>query len=225
MKKILLITTLLAASHGALAFDLAVAPRVGTQGIGLDLVTGVNDRLNLRLGGYQYSYEKDVDGDDATFSGDLQIKSAGLVADIHPFAGHFRLSFGAFYNGNKLDVIAKPNASGNYFNNPLLTPDRVKGDGTLTFKKFAPYVGFGGGNAIRGGNWSFMWDVGALYQNKGTVKLNATLLDPSLTNTVIGQTAWNDFQADLLKEQADLQKDVDDFKWYPVVSLGIAYRF
>lgn len=221
MKKILLITTLLAASHGALAFDLAVAPRVGTQGIGLDLVTGVNDRLNLRLGGYRYSYEKDLDTDDAVFGGDLQLKSAGLMADIHPFAGHFRITVGGFYNGNRLDVAAKPNAAGNFvFNGNTYDADDFQGSGQLTFKKFAPYVGFGGGNAIRGGNWSFMWDVGALYQNKGTVKLNAEILNPLVTPAMQAQ-----FQQDVLVEQQSLQDDVNDFKWYPVVSLGIAYRF
>lgn len=221
MKKILLTAMTLLAAQGVLAFEVAVAPRISTQGIGLDLVTGINDRLNLRLGGYQYSYDKDIDSDDATFGGDLQLQSAGLLADYHPFAGHFRLSVGAFYNGNKLDVTAKPNAAGNYvFNGNTYDAADFQGSGKLTFKKFAPYVGFGGGNAIRGSNWSFMWDVGALYQNKGTVKLNAEIINPLVTPAIQAQ-----FQQDVLFEQQSLQDDVNDYKWYPVISLGFAYRF
>jgi opacity protein-like surface antigen len=222
MKKLLLISaTALLCAQSASALDLAVAPRLGTQGAGLDLVTGLTDRINLRLGAYRYSYDRDIDSDDATYRGDLKLLSAGLMADYHPFAGHFRLTLGGFYNGNKLDITAKPNASGNYvFNGTSYSASDFSGSGQLTFKKFAPYAGIGGGNAIRGGSWSFMWDVGALYQNKGTVKLNAQILNTSVTPAMQAQ-----FQSDLLKEQQSLQDDVNDYKWYPVISLGLAYRF
>lgn len=223
MNKLLLALLAALSASSAMAFEIGVAPRVGTNGYGLDLVTSVvPDTFNLRLGAYSYKLQKDFDNNEATFDTQLQLKSAGLFADYHLFSGHLRLSAGALYNGNQLDVKTKPNKNGQYvFNGNTYNASDFRGEGSLTFKKFAPYVGIGGGNnASSSGNWSFLWDIGAMYQNKGKVKLNAEILNP-----LAPQSLKDQFAADLQAEEADLQKEVDKYKWYPVVSIGVGYKF
>lgn len=222
MKKIVFSLCVALAASSALAFDLGVAPRIGTQGYGLDLVTPVSGNLNLRLGAYTYKAKKDIESDDATFAADLALKNIGLMTDYHLFSGHLRITAGGFYNGNRLDIATKPNASGNYvFNGNTYNANDFRGSGELTFKKFAPYIGIGGGNAAASnGNWSFLWDIGALYMNEGKVKLNAEILNPAATPAMQTQ-----FQNDLKTEEADLQDKVGKYKWYPVIAFGVGYKF
>jgi hypothetical protein len=55
-------------------------------------------------------------------------------------------------------------------------------------------------------------EAGALFQ--GRVKLNRFTATTSLISA-----------ADLERERADLQDDVDDYKVYPILQLTLGYRF
>lgn len=64
-----------------------------------------------------------------------------------------------------------------------------------------------------------MTDFGVIYAGSPTLKLSGEVDDPTLTAA---------FQNDLAEYQADIQSQLDDvtlLQFYPVVSLGLSYRF
>jgi len=88
--------------------------------------------------------------------------------------------------------------------------------GNVDFNSIAPYLGIGWGNPFgSGGNWSFSCDLGVVFQGSPNVSLAAD-----------GQFADDPaFQANLEAERRDLEDELDSYKYYPVVSLGVTYRF
>jgi hypothetical protein len=123
---------------------------------------------------------------------------------------------GAYYNQNEAFVVGKPTGGTFEINGvTYLASDVGSLTGTLTFERFAPYVGIGFSNAGKKG-WKFALDLGALYQNSPLVNLDVVCANPATCTAL---------QGDVQAEEAELQADVNDYKWYPVISIGIGYSF
>lgn len=204
--------------------DSGVGVKIGTPGIGLDYTLGINEKVNLRLSGNYFSYtyddfefdEDDEEIDDVVDTIELTIDllSIGALVDWHPGAGAFRLSAGAFYNGNegRLTVTA-----GDTIEVDDAEYEVQRLDGLVEFNSFAPYVGFGWGNAACAGTrWHFTCDLGVMLQGSPKIDLSATATDPTLQNQL---------NAALQNEEDDLEDDAEAITVYPVVTLGLAYTF
>lgn len=193
--------------------DFALGAKAGTLGLGLEATTSLSDYFNVRFGvnGYSTSFDETVD--DIRYDADLDLRSGDLILDWHPFAGTFRLSAGVVYNKNEAHVTARPaNATVTIGGTTYSSAAAGTVTGDVTFKKTAPYVGFGWGNAVnRGSPFGFNAEIGALFQGKPDVKLQSSSAAVS--------------QADLDREEQELETKLDDLKIYPVISLGFSYRF
>lgn len=198
---------------------LSLGPKFGTTGIGLDLVFGVNPYLNLR-GGFNYgSFTWGQKFGDVDYDMDVTMISVPLMLDLHPFGGHFRISGGIYIQpGTKADIDATPGES-TQIGSHTYNPDTI---GTLKGKievdgVFAPYLGIGFGNTVAEDQLlTFSLDIGVIFQS----------YDVSLDSDGAGMAATLDtFREDLKKEEDLLQKDVDDWKIYPVLTLGLAWHF
>ena len=198
---------------------LSLGPKFGTTGIGLEMTFGVNPYLNLR-GGFNYgSFTWGQEFGNVDYDMDVTMIGIPLVLDIHPFGNHFRITGGVYIQpGTEADIDSTPSEPtqiGSHTYNPN-TIGTLKGtievDGVL-----APYVGIGFGNAVAEDQLlTFTLDLGVIFQS----------YDASLTSDGAGMTAeLNTFREDLEKEEALLQKDVDDWKIYPVLTLGLAWHF
>ncbi|WP_412852062.1 hypothetical protein [Ectothiorhodospira shaposhnikovii] len=187
-----------------------MAAKVGTTGLGLEGTVGLSERVNLRAGLYGFDYSKDFEEEGIDYDGDLKLRSAALLADWHPFGGNFRVSAGAYHNGNELK--GKADGSLDIGDN---TYDASL-DATIDWRSFAPYVGIGYGNAIRGSRWSFAMDAGVMFTGSPDVRLRGQVSDPAL------EDAFND---DLKREEDSLKEELKDVKYWPVLSLGVSYRF
>lgn len=191
--------------------------KVGTLGLGVEYVKQIREKVNIKVGynGYNYNYDSSEGGID--YDLDLNLSNGGLLFDYHPSKGNFRITAGLFYNGNDIDATGKPTAAATYtIGGTTYTTAQV---GTMTgkidFDNFAAYLGIGTGNALKKEGATFLFDLGVLFQGSPKVTLNAN-----------GALATNAaFMADLKKEEIDLQNDIDDFKIYPVVSIGCGWRF
>jgi hypothetical protein len=87
----------------------------------------------------------------------------------------------------------------------------------IGFDNVAPYLGIGWTSTPgEESPWSYAFDLGVLFQGSPTARLTST-----------GGTYSNDptFQSHLRAEEAELQDGIDDFKYFPVVSVGLNYRF
>jgi len=202
----------------AQAGDIAVGAKVGTLGFGLEATTNVVPLLvNVRLQGNIFNYNKDIKDTAVTYNAKLKLRSVGILADVYPFAGKFRLTGGAYYNGNKLTMTGRPTGAGQFtFNNVNYTTAQV---GTVTanvdFNKFAPYVGLGWGDAVSSGSpFGFSFELGALYMGQPKTSITAT-----------GAAANPALASNIAVEKAKLDSSLSNLKWYPVASIGVNWKF
>jgi hypothetical protein len=152
---------------------------------------------------------------DLNYTGDLKLSSFGLLADWHLFNGVTHLTAGLMGNGNKLSMTATAAANTNYTINGATYNSGPTG-GTLTtavdFNKTAPYLGFGWSGQPKNSGFSFNSDFGIMFQGS-----------PKATVTAAG---WSGAGSALTSDaQTQLNEDLKNYKYYPVISIGIGYAF
>ena len=226
MKKITLSLSALALLTSSIFADdimfskYAVGIKGGTTGIGIELTTPLLANLNLRAGISGYNYSTSTSKSDIDYDFDLKLMTINLLADYYPFkSSQFRITGGVTYNGNKLDMTGKPTSSGTYtFNNVSYTTSQVSSvDATVDFNKVAPYIGIGWGDAVQKAGWNFTADAGVMFQ--GTPNSDITV------NTTLTGAAKDTLLANVNAEQSQLDDDLSAFKYYPVLTVGVSYRF
>jgi len=204
----ILLLALAGLSSRAQAADLAVGAKVGTLGLGLEATVNLVPMVaNIRLQGNLFNYNTTITETNVTYDGQLKLGSVGLLADIYPFASKFRITGGLYYNGNKLELNSQQAGvvvvGGNAYLNPNIRT-------TIDFNQVAPYIGIGWGDAISSGSpFGFSFELGALYQ--GTP--NSTVIAPGIA------------PADIAAEKRKLDDSLSRFTWYPVVAVGVNWRF
>jgi hypothetical protein len=221
----LLGATLIAAAMGSTtaAADVAIYAKAGTLGygggVGIDVTESIRVRGEYTTGSFSPS---DIDTDDVTYDPDLDLKSGALLLDWHPFkGGGFRVTAGLIANGNELKVKAEPRASSYTINGQVYAASEI---GTLKgkaeFDSTAPYLGIGWGDAFgKDGHFTFVADLGVMYQGSGDVTLNATC-GPAATPTQCAR-----IQSSVAAEEKNLEDEISDYKYWPVLSIGLGYRF
>lgn len=190
--------------------------QVGTLGPGLNLGYQVNPYFDLRANVNGLQYDRSQTVNDVKYDGSLRLLTAGLLLDYYPFANGFRMTAGAYYNGNKL------NGTGHYTQDVYGVDPNDYGytKASVDYKKIAPYVGFGYQTNNPDSNWLFTADIGVLYQGKARVS-NQTVCYSQAVCTVL----QNQIREKEDEQTADIQDKVDRLKWYPVASIGVGYRF
>ncbi len=223
MKRIVPATVLAVALLGATSAAAAtgVTLKAGTLGFGADVTFGISPKVNARVGFNTFSYtfdpssDKEDEGDGgAEITPKLKLQTFGALLDWHPWAGGFRLSTGLYLNRNKLDLTADTSGTVEINDREYTLSDL---SGTVDFNSVAPYLGIGYGNAAgANGHWHFSCDVGVMFQGSPQVDLRATVSDPALQAQL---------DADLAEEETSFESDTEVFTVYPVISLGLSYRF
>ena len=195
--------------------DGSIGVRAGTLGIGVELSYPLSQRIGVRLNADSYNYSKTFNQSDIDYDGKATLKTGSLLLDWYPFANNFRISAGPMYNGNKLVATSKQDANGKITVNG--TPYQASVEGDVNFKKYVPYAGIGYGRPI-GTGLSLTFDLGVVFQQSPQVTLSGTCTDPTP-----GLCAT--FQSDLAAQQQTANDDLKNFRYYPVVALGLAYTF
>jgi hypothetical protein len=213
MKKILAFA--LALLPATAMADGSVGVRAGTLGLGVEVSYPISQRIGMRLNADSYKYTRSFNQADIDYDGKATLKTGSVLLDWYPFANNFRISAGPMYNGNKLVAASKQDANGKITVNG--TPYQASVEGEVDFKKYVPYAGIGYGRPI-GSGFSMTFDLGVVFQGSPKATLTGTCTDPTpgLCNT---------FQSDLAAQQQTANDDLKNFRYYPVVSLGLAYTF
>jgi hypothetical protein len=209
---------LLGAAALTRAQAIAIAAKVGTTGAGADLTIGLARTLNLRLGAQGWSRSETRTEQEIEYDAELSLVSGEVLLDLHPGGRGFRISAGAIVNGNEVTAVSTEDAV--YTINGVQYPVGLVGrlSGSVETNVVAPYLGIGWGNAVApGSQWRFAVDVGAFYQGSPTVSLRAEPLIPGLLP--------ERFEQDLEAERRKIEDDLDSYTVYPVVNLGVSYRF
>lgn len=227
MKKTLLVAAIAAlASTGVMAdVGLGVGVKISTLGIGLDLTRAVTDSINVRGNMNYAAYDYNTSENSIDYRAKLKLQTIGVLADWHPLNNGFRVSGGLYLNGNKATLNAKPAAGSTITMNGTtysMDADGVNSaNGEVKFDSIAPYIGLGWGNAIsKDSNWGVVADLGLMYQNSPKVSL-----DVQCGANISGTATCDQIQADAAAARAQLSSNIDSYKWYPVLSVGLSYRF
>lgn len=242
MKKWLAGLLMLAAAPGAAtAAETGIGLRASTLGAGAELSVGLLERLVLRVPFNTFRYSDDITEGDITYDGELELRSVGLLADVHLFGGAFHITGGLYSNGNEINLLASE-ATGNesfqvgnrsYRSDP---DDPFELRAGLDFASVAPYAGVGWGNAAQGERSGvyFKLELGVLFQGSPSAEAEASgrvceTDSPDCSSTSF-DVEGNDpravgFQEELERERADLEAGLDDVKLYPVAGFSIGYRF
>ncbi|MFH1196149.1 MAG: hypothetical protein V1720_10575 [bacterium] len=192
------------------AQGFAAGIKVSTLGVQVEGIKSFSKSLNGRVGIAFFSYNLTGGGGDEDFEyeGDLKLLSISVLADYFPFQNWFRLTGGALINLNKGELTMTPTQS--YTVGGVLYTPAMLGNVTADVKVnvISPYIGIGIGNPTVGKGVGFSLDIGGVYQGKPSVEMGATgLLEPSA-------------------EQAPIIEDnLSWFQFYPVVALGITFKF
>ncbi len=220
-----LLSAAIASTAGADTPAMALDVRVGTTGIGVDYDLALGQSFSARIGYSGFDYSHSVNSSDVGYDGKLKLSMLSGLFDWYAFNGGFHLTAGVVGNDTQLDVTGKPLAGGGYsINNTFYSSGEV---GSLTGQmKFgytaSPYVGLGWGNPVgMGQHLHFLVDIGAIYGGTPNVSLSAACGSAAPAGTPVCTQLQSDVQAERLK----LQNDVTLIKWYPVLNLGLAYRF
>lgn len=213
-----LIVGLLAA--GCAQAEVAVIGDLGTTGLGAHISVPLQPNLNARFGVNYLNYSYSSATTDVNYDFKLKLNTFDALLDYFPMDGGFRVSAGAVYNGNRIDAVGKPAATGTYTLNGTTYTAANAGtiNGTIDFRKVSPYLGIGWGNANKDKGWGFTTDIGVLFQ--GTPNTSLTNSGCTATAAVCTQLA-----SDVAAEQVKLADDVSSFKAYPVLRVGVSYRF
>jgi hypothetical protein len=201
-KQILCVAVMAAVSVPAFA-GTDIEAHVSTLGLGLGLGFQATDSVVARVGFNQFNKTYSTTSGSVNYNGNVKLSSADLLADWHLFGGVTHLTAGLVYNNNKVDLTS----AGSYTINGTTYNGTM--NSTVSFRKASPYLGFGWSGQAKNKGLFFNSDIGILFQGK-----------PQSTVAATGVSA-----ADLATAQSDLDNSLKNFRYYPVVSLGIGYAF
>ncbi len=212
---------------------VGIGVKISTLGVGIEAAVPVTSKLNVR-GGFNFlRLNRGITSDGIRYDGHLHFQSAEAHLDWFPFGG-FHISPGLlFYNGNSVIATAAVpggqtfSVGGTTYESDPAAP--VTGTGTLNFVKVSPSIMLGIGNLIprSGRHYSFLFEVGGAYQGSARVALNLTgnVCDP--TTRLFCRSIASDptVQANIQAQQQKIRNDVNPYRFFPIVSLGVGFNF
>lgn len=216
MKTLAVLAASIACMGVASAGQIDAGISAGTLGYGPQagfvVVPGKFD-ARLNFGYLNYSYNTTSQG--VAYDGHLKLNNVGLLGDWHPFDGGFRVTAGAFYNNNKFDLTGQSSGGTFSFNGVTYTAAQTGSvTANVSFNSVAPYLGIGWGDNSEKAGLHFTSDLGVMYQGR-----------PKATITATGAASNPALASDVRAAQDKLQSDLNSFQWYPVVQVGLVYRF
>lgn len=216
LNAILLLILLVLLSCGAGCTDsgrFAVSGKTSTLGLGGEFTTAVTSNINARIGINTLDLDLEGELDDIEYDIGLDFSSFSALLDWHIFDSPFRISGGVLSMNHKLDLSASGTGVQEIGGVEYDWESEIGTlSGSVEIDNVAPYVGIGWGNPLTGNKrWGFTCDFGVAFAGSPAVALSAT--------GPVGASA------DLERERRDIEDELEDFKFYPVISISFFYRF
>jgi hypothetical protein len=198
----------------AMAIEPAwVGARAGTNGVGAEIGVRIVPTIVVRgiAQGYDFNYDQTISG--IAYKGKMELGSFGAQVDFRPPILPFYATAGLYSNNNQFNFAATP--SGNVtVGNTSYQGSQV---GTLTSKATFEDVAYYGGLGLKLGLGPIeaALEGGVYYQGDPTVVFSAS--GPLATNAA--------FQADLAREKAKIVDELDNAKYWPMITLQARWKF
>lgn len=187
----------------------------GTLGAGVGAALPLNSwaGVHAEFEGFGLSRSFNVDGNQ--YDGHLKLLQGGLYVDLFPFkSSGFRVTAGALINDDDVTAHAVPNAQGNYKIGDAFVPAvGAAPSTTITLPRVMPYLGIGYGHKPVSKGFGVTLDLGVAYGRPRT-----SYSVPAIYSTLATQS-------DIDQEEQNISNKVERYKVYPVVQIGVSYRF
>ncbi len=200
--------------------QIGMTGTLGSTGVGAQLSLPIQPNLHARLGLNYINYSYNSSTNNVDYDLKLKLRTFEALLDFFPSDNALRLSAGLIYNGNKIDAVGVPSTKGTYTLNGTTYTAANAGTvvGRIDFRKAAPYLGIGWGNPLQALGWGFSADLGVMFQGEAETTLRSTGCNaPDLLCARLA--------TDIAAENRSLSDKVDDYKAFPVVRVGVSYRF
>ena len=218
-RTVVLATALLLGGNAMADDNLWFGVKAGTLGIGLEASWRPLPWLGLGLGANKYDYTDTGSQAGINYDATLALDTFYATANFRFPLSPFRVTVGAYSNGNEIELVSQPMGSYEIGDIPYSPDDVGTLRSTSSFDDFAPYLGAGFDFELVG-RLGISFDFGVLWQG-----------DPIVTLTSDGNLATDpgpfgdEFRAALELERQQLESEVEDLKAYPVVSIGFHFNF
>lgn len=191
----------------------ALLAKGSTLGLGGEFTAAVVPKVNARVGINTFSYDYDGELEDVDYELGFDFFSITGLVDWYVFDGSFRLSGGILSMDHEVNLDARP-IEDQEIGETTYTPAEIGTlSGCIEIDQIAPYVGIGWGNPLtHSKRWGFTCDFGVAFISTPDVSLSAT-----------GPAAG--LAGDLAQETADIEDELEPFKFYPVIAVSFFYRF
>jgi len=155
---------------------------------------------------------------DIAFNPDIK----SLFVDIHPFSSAFYLTGGLISQNINFELRGNPSISAFNFNGTSYAYANVtKFTGKAGFSNStAPYLGLGWSNRNNvSSGVAFSFEAGLINVGTGSVDFAVEC------GSGLSSSQCSALQSDVAAEMSTINNDLDRKLFYPVVKLGISYRF
>lgn len=192
----------------------------GMMGLGVSGSYALTDRLSIRGNVNFGEYDMpDILVLASTFNGisydyEVDLLTAGILADFYPFGGGSGLSFtaGVYHNSNEFALLSTPVVGMSIGGTPYTAAEIGTLRADTGFQDFAPYLGIGfDDDFVFGLPIYYFVRLGILFQGNPNVVMTASG----------GGIAAND----LATEARELEDALTILEYYPVFSTGLMVRF
>jgi hypothetical protein len=207
--------TAIAADQAKPGSGWAVDIKAGTLGIGADISRSIIPRvLNFRTGASFFPYSTDFDVKGINYNAEFKLGAVPIAVDVFPFKNWFRIGGGVLINLNEVTGTGKSvNGTIDIGDTTYNLSDLVRVNGKVKFNRVAPYFGFGFNNPIKTkGHLGFFVDLGMIYHGSPAAVITTAQSLPGL-------------QQDIDKQIQETNNDIKDFKIFPVIQMGLSYKF
>ena len=197
----------------------SVGVGVGSNGLLVEGAVRLSDQLVVRGQGAFMDFNYGFNSSGIRYAGRFHFNTGGAFLDWHPAANPWMITGGGVFGERKVNVSAKPALNGTITIHGVVYPVTEVGSvvGKVDYGDAAPFVGAGWDNTYytrRG--WGFRALAGVAFgQDPPEAQIHA--VGPFATNPSV----VSNVQAD----QATLRHDAGDYSYYPVVQMGVNYRF
>jgi len=188
---------------------------VGTEGLGLGLGYSFTSNSNVRAEFDGFSLSHNFTAGDLQYQAKLNLAHGGLYGDFFPFPQTFaiRLTAGLLIGDDNLNATATA-PSGTYtFNGVTVSSTGESVTAKAKLPTVRPYVGLGFGHNPSTKGLSVSFDAGAAF-GKPTINFNVPA-------NIVAEAG----QANVNAEEQNLQNKANDLKVYPIIKIGLTYRF
>ncbi len=194
--------------------DLWVGLKAGTLGFGAEITWRPIRWLDVRAGGNFFNYDDAGSQAGVNYDATLELQTIYLTGNFRFPLSPFRVTAGAFSNGNELRLVSQEMSSFNIGGQTYSSADVGILESRTSFDSVSPYLGAGFDFRLMN-RLGLSFDFGVLWQG-----------EPVVTLTSDGALATNEtFLAQLEVERQELADELKDAKAYPVVSIGFNFNF